>query len=311
MSTPSNLLKKMLFVGGKGGVGKTTVSAALSLMLSKKGKCVLISTDPAHSLSHLLEVDPSSEKRAIQDNLTLWGLHAQEEYQLFMEKHEEDFRVILDTSTYLDDTDINQFLGLAIPGIDEIMGFKSIVDLVKANEYEYFIIDTAPTGHAMRLLFIPEVLNEWIKQIAALRWKYRQVQKTFAGKYTPDSGDDMLLELKKSVLKIKDILGDPEQSEFVIVSKAEKVVFDETVDLKKELEEHQIAINHLIINNVMSTSWQGEFCQKVATYQKPWIGQLKESFADQTITELPLYPHPITGLTALEQLSEPLANVTI
>ena len=311
MDSSSSSFKKMVFMGGKGGVGKTTMSAALAIALSKKGKSILISTDPAHSLSHILEISPSKEITQIEDSLALWELNAPYEYEKFMQRHEDDFKTILDTSTYLDEEDINQFLGMAIPGIDELMGFKSIIDLVNRNEYEYYIIDTAPTGHALRLLLIPEILNEWIKQIASLRWKYRQVQKAFAGKYTPDEGDDMLLELKKSVLKMRKILSESDLSEFIIVCKPEKMVYEETASLRNHLLQHGISINNMIINNVMDSPDESAFCSQVASYQKEWIDRYETEFQEINRVSIPMYPYPLAGINDLERLSASLSTITI
>ena len=115
----------------------------------------------------------------------------------------------------------------------------------------------------------------------------------------------MLLDLKKAVLKMRSILKDSNQSQFVIVSKAESMVFHETLDLKRELEENEISINSLVINNVMKES-DSEFCNQVRAYQAPWIEKLASAFAEQNIIQVPQFPIPIKGLKQLTQVAEHL-----
>ena len=123
---------KLILFGGKGGVGKTTCASSAGLYLAKEGfKTLVISTDPAHSLSDSLGQRIGDEIRDVKGvkNLSVLEVNAQKALSKFKIKYENQIKKIFDTSTYLDQEDIDAFLTLPIPGIDEVMGFKAIVDL--------------------------------------------------------------------------------------------------------------------------------------------------------------------------------------
>ncbi|MEQ8548943.1 MAG: ArsA family ATPase [Cyclobacteriaceae bacterium] len=300
----NELFRKLIFVGGKGGVGKTTIATSLATSLAKKGSTILISTDPAHSVSDSLQKKAvSTIAHCAELQFHYWEIKAEEEYQKFIDLHREQFKLIFDTSTYLDESDVDKILSLLIPGIDEIMSFKAIIDLINKDEYEYFVIDTAPTGHTLRLLTIPHLLDEWIKQLASLRWKYRQIQKTFTGKYAPDAGDDMMLDLKKSVLKMKKLLADTKVSQFMIVTKPEQMVLDESIRMAAELKDANINLTTIIVNNVMPDNADGAFCDAIRSAQRPHIKALDDQFNNIKTCTFPMHTQPINGTKAFSQFS--------
>lgn len=289
---------RIIFVGGKGGVGKTTIATSLALRLSKVNTTLLISTDPAHSLKDVLHTD----RGANITNLEIWELDAEDEYQKFIQQHEDELRIILDTSTYLDHSDIDHLLSIMLPGIDEIMAFKTITDLVEQGQYSTFVVDTAPTGHTLRLLFMPDVLDQWIKYIASLRQKYRIIQQTFTGKYQPDKGDDLLLTLKKSVLRMRKLLKENKTVEFVIVSNPEPVVVAETVMIKEKLDQYGIRVCKLFINRVREPHSACTFCLEEFKAQKPYLEKLQQLFSEQQIIEIQKQAVSVTGVVALQKL---------
>ncbi|MFH1519617.1 MAG: ArsA family ATPase, partial [Candidatus Omnitrophota bacterium] len=199
---------KMILFGGKGGVGKTTCASSTGLYLAKDFRTLLISTDPAHSLSDSLGQEIGSEIKEVKGikNLSALEISAEKALSKFKVKYEGQIKKIFDTSTYLDQEDVDSIFALPIPGIDEVMGFKTIVDIIEEAKFDKYIIDTAPTGHALRLISLPELLDEWIKVLGKTRWKYRYMVETFSGQYNPDEGDDFLVEMKKTVKKIENLL---------------------------------------------------------------------------------------------------------
>ncbi|MDP2942356.1 MAG: ArsA family ATPase [Candidatus Omnitrophota bacterium] len=190
---------KLILFGGKGGVGKTTCASSAGLYLAKEGfKTLVISTDPAHSLSDSLGQKIGDEVKEVRgvNKLSALEVNAQIALSQFKIRYEGQIKKIFDTSTYLDQEDIDAFFALPIPGIDEVMGFKAIVDLIDEAKFDKYIVDTAPTGHALRLLALPQLLNEWIKVLAKMRWKYRYMIESFSGKYNPEEGDVFIVEMK-------------------------------------------------------------------------------------------------------------------
>ncbi len=299
------MFKQTLFhISGKGGVGKTTTALSLGIALAQKAPTLVLSTDPAHSLADSLDQDLKSGIHAIAEvpNLSVLEIDAQAALADFKAQHRAELELLLDTTTYLDEKDIDQMLALTIPGLDEVMSFKVLMDLIEAHQFTHYILDNAPTGHALRLLQFPELLDDWIKVMAQMRWKYRYVQQTFKGKYTPDDADDLLLSLKKMVKRTRKLLIDPQQSAFVLVSKPEAMILRETERLYQQLQTFGMPITHLILNNVM-LSEEGSFCQQVKKEQAPYLKMTREKFEDLEIKVASLQPYEIRGLDRLRQYS--------
>jgi len=299
---------KLVLFGGKGGVGKTTCASSAGLYLAKEGfKTLVISTDPAHSLSDSLSQkfgDEVKEVRGVK-NLSVLEVNAQKALSRFRVRYEGQIRKIFDTSTYLDQEDINSFLALPIPGIDEVMGFKTIVDLIDEAKFDKYVVDTAPTGHALRLLTLPELLDGWIKVLAKMRWKYRYMVESFSGKYNPDEGDDFLLEMKKTVKRIESLLKDRKRCEFAAVAIPENMAILETERLVNDLNKYGIKVKQLLVNNVLESA-DCQFCRERSKAQAEYIEQIRIKFSALKTTITPLQSHEVKGVEALDRFSRRL-----
>lgn len=295
----------LIFFGGKGGVGKTTcASIAAHYAADNNKKTLLISTDPAHSLSDSLGVEIGDEIRHMEGVGTLSAVEISAEKALlrFKAEYEDELTRFFDTSTYLDEEDKDSILALPIPGLDEVMGFKTIVDLIEKGEFDKYVIDTAPTGHALRLLGLPELLDDWIKVMARMRWKYRYMVASFAGKYAPDSADDFLMRLKRAVKKIERVLKDCSRCEFIVVTIPEDMAVKETERLIRSLTEYGIKVRQLIINNVIPQNTECRFCRARREGQDRYIREIRGKFGDFNITMIPLQPREVKGKEALQEM---------
>lgn len=299
-----NALKLILF-GGKGGVGKTTCASSAGLYLAKDFKTLLISTDPAHSLADSLGQEIGSEIREVKGikNLSALEISAEKALSKFKIKYKDEISKILGTSTYLDEEDIDSIFDLPIPGIDEVMGFKTIVDLIEEGKFDKYIVDTAPTGHALRLLTLPELLDDWIKVMAKMRWKYRYMVETFSGKYNPDEGDDFLVEMKKTVNRIEGLLRDGKASEFIAVTIPEDMAILETERLINNLNKFGLKVKQLVVNNVLELR-DCEFCRERSNAQEEYVKQIKRKFSQLKTTIIPLQPREVKGTRALNNFKE-------
>jgi arsenite-transporting ATPase len=301
---------KLILFGGKGGVGKTTCASSTGFYLAKDFKTLLVSTDPAHSLSDSLGQTIGSEIKEVKGikNLSALEISAEKAFSQFKLEYEDEIKKILDTSTYLDQEDIDSIFALPIPGMDEVMGFKTIVDLIEEAKFDKYIVDTAPTGHALRLLTLPDLLDDWIKVMAKMRWKYRYMVETFAGKYKPDEGDDFLLTMKKTVKRIENLLKDQNRCEFIAVTIPEDMAILETERLIKSLNEYGIKVKQLVINNVIE-SQDCEFCQERRKEQEKYIERIKKKFGNLKTTITPLQPKEVKGIDSLNSFREFLFKV--
>src|SRR3989337_3857131 len=298
---------KLILFGGKGGVGKTTCATSTGLYVAKVGnKVLVISTDPAHSLSDSLGQQIGDQIKEVKGvkNLSALEINAQKALSQFKLKYEAQIKKIFDTSTYLDQEDINSIFALPIPGIDEVMGFKTIVDLIEEAKFDKYIVDTAPTGHALRLLTLPELLDDWIKVMAKMRWKYRYMVTSFAGKYKPDSADDFLMNMKKTVKRIDGLLRDEKRCEFIVVTIPEDMAIKETERMIKSLNQYRMKVKQMIINNVIPEQANCRFCHARREGQDKYIGEIRDKFSNLNITIIPLQPHEVKGVDALKNLKD-------
>src|SRR5437764_9556047 len=139
--------RRVLLFGGKGGVGKTTVSAAAALHLAETRKVILFTTDPASNLSDLF----TDNRQPTTENLTIESLDAERLYARFLEANLASFIEVADRGTYLDRDELRRFFELALPGIDELMAWMRIGELAESG-IATVVVDTAPTGHTLRML---------------------------------------------------------------------------------------------------------------------------------------------------------------
>jgi len=298
---------KLIIFGGKGGVGKTSCAIATALRLSEKFNTLLISTDPAHSVSDCLEQQIGFKVTKVEGTAKLWAIEvvADEALSGFKTQHQAELKKLLETSTNLDNEDIDDLLTLSIPGIDEVMSFKTIIDFIEEGGYDKYVVDTAPTGHALRLISSPKLLDEWIKMAARMRWKYRYMITSFSGSYQPDEVDTFLLGLKKTVKRIESILKDKARCEFIPVCIAESMAITETGRLLSDLGKSGIIPRQIIVNNVM-ISEGCDFCRRRKACQLPYLNEISDTFNTLNKVEVPAFPEEIKGLQALHKLKKVL-----
>jgi arsenite-transporting ATPase len=239
---------QLLLFGGKGGVGKTTCAAATALRLARdypQKTFLLVSTDPAHSLNDSLAELP------LPANLTAQELDAPALLTAFRDLHRDKLREIAARGTFLDYEDINRFLDLSLPGLDELMALLEISRWVEAGSYDCLIVDTAPTGHTLRLLTVPELLQNWLQALDALLSKHRFLKKSFqGGYYQPDELDNFLLDLEAAARRMEKLLRDPHRCRFVPITLAEPLVMAETLALLAQLQRIRLPVRDLVVNRL-------------------------------------------------------------
>ncbi len=298
---------QFILFGGKGGVGKTTMASASALEFAKKRKTLIFTTDPAPSLADSFEQKLSNEPVKITGVPNLWAMEIDAKIILkeFKEEYGEDILDILQKGTYLSDKEAEEMFELDIPGLDEVMGLKKITDFMDSQEYDLYIVDTAPTGHTLRLLTLPELLDEWIKFLASLRWKYHYMVERFSGEKKIEKADEFLLTMKKTVKKVRSLLQDPTKTEFIVVTIPEAMGVLETEDLIKDLEKSHIPTSHIIINNIFPEN-KCDFCKSRRKNQEKYINEIKEKFKKFNISNIILQSEEVRGIKNLKNLTKEL-----
>ncbi len=300
---------QLIIFGGKGGVGKTTCAASAALYLAGEFKTLLISSDPAHSVADSLGLEIGDKITDIKGikNLSALEISAEKALSNFKMKYKGEIKHILDTSTYLDEDDVESVFSLPVPGMDEVMGFKTIIDLIEENRFDKYVLDTAPTGHALRLLTMPQLLDDWIKVLAKIRWKYRYMVTSFAGKYSPDEGDDLLLSMKKIIKKIEGLLRDRDRCEFIAVTIPESMAITETERLVGTLDKYGIKVRQLVVNNFLE-SGDCRFCRERKKEQEKHLNSIRNRFSNMDTTVIPLQSGEVRGMESLGNIREALFN---
>jgi len=303
LSGLDNTNLKLILVGGKGGVGKTSCATSIGLELSKTHKTLIISTDPAHSISDCLGQQLGNGIHFIDgdENFAVTEIFAEKVYADFKEKHEEELKGLFETSTKLDSEDIDDLLKLSIPGIDEVMSLMTIIDIIEEGNFDKYVVDTAPTGHALRMISSPKVLDEWIKVAARMRWKYRYMVTSFSGTYTQDKTDALLLNLKKTVKKIERLFRDVTQCEFIPVCIPESMAVLETKRLISSLGSSNLSVRQMIVNNVLQSEGCS-FCKERQKGQQKYLEQISATYPKLNRVIMPLFASEIKGLEQLDQM---------
>lgn len=282
---------QLLLFGGKGGVGKTTCAAAAALTLAQRfpQSCfLLVSTDPAHSLADSLAGFLDAP------NLKVLELNAEESLQKFKSLHRSHLREIASRGTFLDDEDINQFLELSLPGMDELMAFLEISNWVKERRYDFIVVDTAPTGHTLRLLAMPQLMGKWLQALNALLAKHRYLKNLFAHSAARDELDEFLADLSTSTEEMVALLRDPDRCQFVPVVLAEELSVRETVLLTKELRRLKVPVADIVVNRLFPPN-DCPVCRYGRRGQIEELRILLEEFRGRPVWGVPLHSAEVRG----------------
>ncbi|MGD0773931.1 MAG: ArsA family ATPase [Candidatus Solibacter sp.] len=287
---------QLLLFGGKGGVGKTTCATAAALRMSAltpSRSLLLVSTDPAHS------VRDSLAGHAPSSNLQVLELDAQQYLTAFREQNGPMLRKIAAAGTFLDDEDINQFLSLSLPGLDELMAFFEISSWVEARRYDCIVVDTAPSGHTLRLLAMPELIRRWLGMLEALLAKRRYMRRVFSRDSSPDRLDLFVTKWKASLQRMESLLRDPARSQFVPVTIAEPLGVHVTLALFKDLLGRKIPVSDLIVNRLHFES-DCLACSAAASVEQFQIQQLLAGIeAPRSAWGIELFAEEVRGLELL------------
>ena len=235
--------KRVVLFGGKGGVGKTTVSAAAALHFAGTRKTILFTTDPASNLSDLLGGSPSGDGRLVVEEIDADALYA-----TFLDRNLEFFLEAGDRGTYLDRDELRRFFALSVPGVDELMAWMHIGELVEANPDALVVVDTAPTGHTLRMLSSSAHFRQLAMALDALQEKHRAMVRQFTRRASHDALDDFIADFEARADARRQLLSDPERTAFVPVTLPEPLVTEQTIRLVDALPE--LHVPFVILNRV-------------------------------------------------------------
>lgn len=293
---------RWLLFGGKGGVGKTTCAAAAALDIAADRRVLLVSTDPAHSLGDVFGATFGDEPRRVPGapaTLQVREIDAAVEMARFRRKYVaavDDAFARIARSAGGDQAAFRELIDLAPPGIDEVIAIAGIAEALEdaRGEHEVIVTDTAPTGHALRLLQTPALLREWTQALMAILLKYHEI--VGAGTLAA-----LLVQLSKRLRGLQAILADPGKARFVIVSRGAALPAMESESLMASLRGLGIGIGAVIVNAVGAGTCRRCAASRVA--EATQIARLRRSVAaagGYAMIEAPAQVPPPHGAIALQ-----------
>ncbi|WNF25044.1 ArsA family ATPase [Mesobacillus jeotgali] len=300
--------KKIYFIGGKGGVGKSTTSAAMALLLAKKEKRILlVSTDPAHNTGDLFHRNFTGGKieRATR-NLDVLEIDSEQESRNYINGVKGNLKGLV-KATMLEEVNRQIDMAASSPGAEEAALFDKITSLVleEIANYDAIVFDTAPTGHTIRLLTLPELMGVWMDGLLERRKKVNEnyAQWMNDGEIVDDPLYDKLNERKNRFKRVREILLDGTQTEYIFVLNAERLPILETVKAIETLHQHGIHVNSIVVNKVIPEEADGRFMAQRRSNERLYLDEIEEKFKNQRQIFLPLLEQDISSLSSLELIS--------
>ncbi|WP_049986606.1 ArsA family ATPase [Halobellus rufus] len=355
--------------GGKGGVGKTTMAAATALSSAAAGTSTLVvSTDPAHSLSDTLDVDVPPEPTRIRESIPLYAAEIDPDAVVAGPfaggggdtggvdgrgagsagddagfDHDADVgdnpfaggdgNDAAGASPFGDLGGMEELLGGAMgpgsmPGADEAAAMQQLLEYLDDPRFDRVVVDTAPTGHTLRLLELPEMMDTMLGRVAKLRQQFSGMMEGVKGMFGMGGGEAAapdLDELRERIERLRAVLRDPRKTDFRVVMIPEEMSVVESERLVERLDGYGIPVQTLVVNRVMEDladvtaaevddRWvvspdleHCEFCQRRWNVQQDAIGRATELFRGRDVRRVPLLAEEVRGEQALRVVAACLA----
>ncbi|HEU5453418.1 MAG TPA: ArsA family ATPase [Terriglobales bacterium] len=260
------------FFVGKGGVGKTTLASAYAAWRAERGPVLLLSTDPAHSLADIFEIRLGAARRKLTacprgergaraegrrrrlSSLTLWQIDAAQQFRKFLARHRDAILSLVESGTMFTREEIEPLLDETIPGMAEVAALLTISELLQRGGYAEIVVDTAPIGHTLRLLQMPEHFLRFLRFLEIAASRDQLLAERFGGRSTPTaSAHPFLAEWRRAVEAVHDALTRP-QSRLVLVTTPEDFALQESVRVAATMRQSSppLRIREIVLNRVVT-----------------------------------------------------------
>ena len=322
-------MARLLLFGGKGGVGKTTTSTATAVHLADCGfKVLLVSSDPAHSTSDSLDCEIGTEPTPIDGVNGLYGLEMDPESKLssILPKLGNmvdgmnsggglqglgGLGMMFDSGAKEEMEEIKSEVKtseMILPGLDEALAFDELLKHVEDPNWDVIVFDTAPTGHTLRFLSLPEIIEAWSGRLIRLMRISGGIRSMLFGRKESQEMKEELERFRKRVLHVRRILSDPNITSFTLVTIPEKMGVNETLRAHQSLLEYKLPVSSCLVNRV-TPEFDHEFLQKRRNAELLRISELSKSLDGVKVSMMELLDEEVVGVANLRKVAADLYGV--
>jgi arsenite-transporting ATPase len=305
--------------GGKGGLGKTTFSAAAGYYLASQGHKVLVfSVDPQASLSDIFKQDLFGKGPIkVADNLWAQEIDADQRVKAYQEEIRQKIRDMYGFKDLPEEIESYIAAASAEPAMEESAIFDAVVDIVVAGDYDYYIYDLVPLGHALYYLSMATVYDAWIGKITSLREQMREYDQVAAhlkkdATLDEDAILDELLYIKDRIQSSSRILTDKEKTAFFFVLVPEEMIILDTLKAAELFSKFKVPLSGYIVNRVLPADLGQqnipEYLRHRLEMQGKYLAKIKETFGAQVLTQVPELERDITGLPMISRVADYLCE---
>jgi arsenite-transporting ATPase len=307
--------RRYIMFGGKGGLGKTTFSAATAYYLAKKGHKVLVfSVDPQASLSDIFERDIFGKGAVeIMPNLFAQEIDADQHIKAYQNQIRQKIFDMYGLDEIPEEIESYIQAAAAEPAMEESAIFDQVVDIVVSAEYDYYIYDLVPLGHALYYLSMASVYDEWIDKITKLRQEmaeYDQVASLL--KREEESEEDMILkelmDIKYRINTSSSILTDQKRTAFFFAIIPEEMILLDTQKAAGLFAKYQVPLSGYVVNRVIPPELEQQnipdYLRHRLEMQEGYLKRIDELFGNQVLARIPEFERDITGLPMIEKVAQ-------
>jgi arsenite-transporting ATPase len=311
-----NPRRRYVMFGGKGGLGKTTFSAATAYWLAASGKKVLVfSVDPQASLSDIFEQDIFGKGPVkISDNLWAQEIDADQHIRDYQDEIRRKILDMYKLDRVPDEIEDYIQAASAEPAMEESAIFDSVVDIVVTGDYDYYIYDLVPLGHALYYLSMAKVYDEWIGKITHLREEMREYEEVAARmKRQKEVDEDQILEelrdIRERINSASQILTDRDRTAFFFVLVPEEMILIDTRKAAEMFARFDVPVGGYVVNRVLPEELSGgegvpPYLVKRMEMQKRYLDRIDRDFGDEVLARVPELERDVTGLPMIERVAE-------
>jgi arsenite/tail-anchored protein-transporting ATPase len=305
------LSRHILFFGGKGGVGKTTCAAATALAASRGGQRVLlVSVDPAHSTSDILETPLADGEREVRPGLFAIEIDAETEARRYLDDAKQRMAGLFSPGV-LNAAARQIELTASMPGVADVALFDRMSQLIasEAGRFDLVVFDTAPTGHSLRLLRLPELMVTWVEALSARRREARAAGTTAAGESGAGGGQetrDPVLEILEARMgrlsEVRAELTRADRVAFVLVLIPERLPIEESARVAHQLEDAGIHLGGIVVNRVLPPEAEGAYFQARKAQERIHLAEIDRRLPAAPRVVVPQFESDVHGLASLERV---------